>query len=344
MREKTKRKILAVELVGLITLSVFVSSIFAGRAENKPYNNLDIVRNENTISSQEDIIPAVITTTQQDPYTVYFSWYPLFPDVGEKVTFFSLLDPGIWNFGDGTRGWGSVVSHIYNKKGSYMVTLSILRDGLTSGVATIEIGASPFPRFTWSPKEPSPGENVDFDASDSYDTNGQIVKYNWSYTEASEPNKVIYMGDNKTFTYAWDEQGNYNVTLAVTDNNNNTNKLKENIIVSILAIVKIKGGFRHVVFQITNIGDIAAENIQWKAYITRTIHIIPGRKIFSGSGTINTLGPGESTSVDIGRYRRAFGMITLAIIVEGSNAVKITQSMHGFILGKFVHLRHLYIY
>jgi hypothetical protein len=206
-------------------------------------------------------------------------------------------------------------------------------------IESITIGASPFPRFTWSPEEPTTGENVNFDASESWDTNGQIVKYNWSYTDASLPNKVIEMGYDKTLTYAWNKQGNYNVKLAVTDDDNNTNEITETIVVSILRIQEVTGGFRHVVFQITNMGNVTAENIQWEVYVNRNFLVIPLWKIFSKTGTINTLGPGESKSIDIGRYRRGFGRITMTITVEANNAVKITESLQGFMFGKFVHLR-----
>jgi len=357
MRGKTKRKILAIELVGLIILSVFVASILAGRTENNLDNNVPIGRNENTVDSQEDIKPTGIPEDQQDSSSIYpivdFTWSPGYPDAGEEITFicncysgYGLFISETWDFGDGSRGWGQIVSHTYNKKGDYLVVLSYILKDFSSGdltfgnsVETLEIGASPFPRCTWSPKEPTTGENVNFDASESDDTNGQIVKYSWSYTEVSEPNKVIEMGNNKTFTYAWNKQGNYKVKLAVTDNDNNTNEITENIAVSILRIEKVTGGFRHVVLQITNRGNIAAENIQWKVYVNRNLLIIPLWKIFTKTGTISTLKPGESISVDIGRYRRAFGRITMTISVEASNAVKITEYLQGFMFNKYVHLR-----
>jgi PKD repeat protein len=424
MWTKTKKIILTIELVVLIILSVFVASILASNAENKPPiasasadvtsgkvplsvtfkgsgldsdgtvvsyrwdfgdgttsksqnpthiyqksgkfivtltvtdNNRVIGRNNIIIYAQENINPTVTPTAQQESSSDYvftdFTWSPEYPDVGEKITFrytYYYYSSGEitlkhWDFGDGSSGWGSVVSHTYNKKGEYTITLSVTGRDFSSGELTtgysikyITIGASPFPRFTWSPEEPTIGEKVNFDASESEDTNGQIVKYNWSYTDASEPNKVIEMGNNKTLTYMWKKQGNYKVKLAVTDDDNNTNEITKNIVVSILKIEKVTGGFRHVVLQITNRGNIAAENIQWKVYVNRNLLIIPLWKIFTKTGTINTLKPGESTSVDIGRYRRGFGRITITITVEASNAVKITESLQGFMFNKYVHLR-----
>ena len=364
MQGKTKRKILAIELAGLIIVSVFVASILAGRAENKPLDNLAIERNDDTIHSQEDTTPEVIFQSQNNPSSGYvlvdFTWSPGYPDVGEKIMFvcncyygYGMFIYESWDFGDGTRGWGQMVSHTYNKKGDYTVALSVMVKDFSSGelnygssTNTVEIGASPFARFTWSPKEPTVGDSVYFDASKSNDINGEIVEYNWSYTEASEPNKVIEMGNNVTFNYVWSKQGNYKVKLIVADNDNNTNEMTQNIVISILGISKVSGRYRHLVFDITNRGNITAENIQWRVYINRNILMIPLPfwKICYKTGTIDSLGSGQSTSVDIGRIRRAFGRVTITITVEASNAVQITESLQGSILGKFVHVRQLYIY
>jgi hypothetical protein len=147
------------------------------------------------------------------------------------------------------------------------------------------------------------------------------------------------MGHNKTLTYNWNEQGNYNVKLAVTDEDNNTNEITKNIVVSILSIQEVAVARRHVDFQITNRGNITAKNIKWTVYVNRKFIVIPLWKIFDKTGTIDTLDPGESKSIDIGRYRRGFGGITMAITVEADNAVQITKSFQGSMFGKFIHLR-----
>jgi PKD repeat protein len=266
--------------------------------------------------------------------------------VGEKVTFrytsyyFWGFGFKTWNFGDGAFGWGSVVTHTYNKKGSYIVTLTVA-NGEDYGYSSheIKIGASPFPKFTYLPNEPKPGENVYFDASESRDINGEIIKYNWSYTESKDPNKINQMGSNISFTYNWNEQGIYKVKLAVTDDDGNSNQITKTIAISILRIDAIKGGFRNLDFQITNRGNITAENIQWKVYANRLVLFLPLWKIFSKTGTISMLQPGQSKSIDIGRYRRGLGRISITVIVEGSNSVRITKSFQGFIFSKFIRTR-----
>ena len=319
-------------------------------------NKGDIGRNKIIVDVMDNTQTEIKSTNQQEYFSDYiyfdFNWVPQYPDVGEKTTFRVINYYGgitlskIWNFGDGSIGWGSVVSHTYTKKGRYRVSLSVsgrefFTEKYSSGykINYIEIGASPFPRFTWAPKEPTVGEKINFDASESKDVNGKIVKYSWSYTEASKPNTIINMGNNKYFIYTFNKQGNYKVKLAVTDNENNTNELIKTVIVSILSIKEIIGGYRNFEFQITNRGNITAENINWKVFVNRNLLFIPLWKICSKTGTLTILRPGETRTIDVGRYRRGFGRITVTIIAEGNNAVKITRSQQGFMFSKFIHLR-----
>jgi len=305
------------------------------------------------INVEENAPSAVILETKQvssDYVYTDFTWSPEYPDVGEIITFRKMyyyyyyweITFNYWNFGDGSKGFGSIVTHTYNKKGNYKVTLRVSgADIYGYSDHYITVGASPFPRFTWLPDEPTTGEIITFDASGSWDTNGKIMQYNWSYTDESQPNKVIYMGNNKTFTYKWDKQGIYKIKLAVTDDDNNTNEITKTIVVSILRIEEITSGFRNLDFKITNRGNISAENIKWKLYVNRNLLIIqiPLWKIISRTGTINTINPGESKTVDIGWYRRGFGRITITIIAEADNAVKITKSLQGFMFSKYIHQR-----
>ncbi len=321
-------------------------------------NNGNIGRQNIIIYAQENITPKVIPSDQQgDSNYIYvdFTWSPEYPDPGQKITFISnyydysgvfAFASKFWNFGDGESGWGSIVSHIYAKKGRYKVTFIVTATDYSSGEITngrsikyINIGASPFARFTYSPKMPSTGEKIFFDASESWDNNGEIVKYHWSYIDSREPNKVVDMGYNKTITYIWNKQGYYTVKLTVIDDENNTNEITKDIVVSILKIQEISAGFRQVGFKIINRGDITVNNIHWKVKVNRNFLIIPLWRIFQKSGIIYTLKPGESVPVNIGRFRRGFGLITMTITIETDKTVQITESQQGFMLGKYVHLR-----
>ena len=71
---------------------------------------------------------------------------------------------------------------------------------------------SPTADFTFAPERPRAGEVVTFDASASFDVDGRIVKYEWDFD-----------GDGRTdaegvvVAHAFEEPGEYPVTLTVTD-------------------------------------------------------------------------------------------------------------------------------
>ena len=76
--------------------------------------------------------------------------YPATVNVGQNVTFDASesVDVGIivsyeWSFGDGTNGSGPVVSHAYDKGGTYQVTLNVTdNEGLSSlKTVTITVGS-----------------------------------------------------------------------------------------------------------------------------------------------------------------------------------------------------------
>ncbi|MCS6937291.1 MAG: PKD domain-containing protein [Candidatus Bipolaricaulota bacterium] len=74
---------------------------------------------------------------------------------------------------------------------------------------------APIARFTFTPKDPKVGERITFDASASRDPDGKIVGYLWDF------------GDGKTATgvtamYVFNQAGEYDVILQVTDNRNAT--------------------------------------------------------------------------------------------------------------------------
>jgi len=81
----------------------------------------------------------------------------------------------------------------------------------------------PYPTasFTYSPSYPDVNERVTFNASSSFDLDGEIVSYEWDFDDGT---KEIYVGANltDTATHNYTAAGTYNVTLKVTDNESKT--------------------------------------------------------------------------------------------------------------------------
>jgi len=124
----------------------------------------------------------------------------------------------LWDFGDGSNATGVIVSHAYTDDGIYTVTLTVTdNDGaaaLANATKTI-LNRSPVAIFIESAETVYTGETITFNASESYDPDGNIVSHFWSFGDGSNATGVIV-----EYTYA--DDGNYTVTLAVTDDDGAT--------------------------------------------------------------------------------------------------------------------------
>ena len=72
---------------------------------------------------------------------------------------------------------------------------------------------SPTADFTFEPSRPRAGEPVTFDASPSFDADGQIVKYEWDFDGDGRTD-----AEGITVTFTFEAPGDFAVTLTVTDN------------------------------------------------------------------------------------------------------------------------------
>jgi hypothetical protein len=100
---------------------------------------------------------------------------------------------------------------------------------------TVDFGAAERPRtvkfppvadFTFSPERPKVGETVRFDASESFDPDGQIVKYEWDFESDGtiDAHGVIV-------EHAFSQASTFTVTLTVTDNDGETGTARKTITV-----------------------------------------------------------------------------------------------------------------
>jgi len=118
-----------------------------------------------------------------------------------------------WDFGDGTNATGEIVDHAYVDDGVYNVTLTVTdNNGSTSSATATKtiLNRSPIASFTESAETAYTNEIIAFNASASYDPDGNITSYFWDFGD----------GTNATGVYvehAYADNGNYTVTLTVTD-------------------------------------------------------------------------------------------------------------------------------
>ncbi|MFC2046479.1 PKD domain-containing protein [Chloroflexota bacterium] len=180
--------------------------------------------------------PEPTPTIGQAPEAV-ITYNPVEAMVGQEVTFDgSQSRPGSspiatyeWNFGDGTTGSGSVVTHVYNAPGSYPVTLTVTgEDGLGNTGGPVEMvirdaqapAPTPTPPTTGDLPEPvinypvegTVGVEVTFDGSESRPGTSPIASYVWDFGDGTT-------GLGAVVTHIYNAPGTYQVTLTVTDEN-----------------------------------------------------------------------------------------------------------------------------
>ena len=75
-------------------------------------------------------------------------------------------------------------------------------------------------------------QELEFSGEKSYDIDGLIEQYDWRYTTVGSSHIVAAMGEGQLIKYSWADEGTYNVTLTVTDDEGATDSD------SILVIIK----------------------------------------------------------------------------------------------------------
>jgi PKD repeat protein len=133
----------------------------------------------------------------------------------------------VWNFGDGANATGVVVEHDYYDDGNYTVTLTVTDDDKALDTASAEkivLNRAPHASFTTSPSQIYPTLPVVFNASDSYDSDGTISSYFWDFGDEENATGVFV-------EHAYVVEGNFTVTLEVTDDDGATDTAAANVTV-----------------------------------------------------------------------------------------------------------------
>jgi PKD repeat protein len=133
----------------------------------------------------------------------------------------------LWDFGDETTAFGVKVNHVYEDDGVYTVLLKVIDDdGATASISAVITVSNrpPVAFFTENATKVEKGEVIHFDASESYDLDGNIVRYFWDFGDGTNATEV-------TVDHAYVEDGNYLVTLTVTDNDGASSSISDTKIV-----------------------------------------------------------------------------------------------------------------
>lgn len=120
-----------------------------------------------------------------------------------------------WEFGDGKYNYTENPVHIFTENGEYNVTLTVRdNNGLEDTyILNIFVNKPPIASVSISSMIIMLGESITFDATDSYDLDGDIDFYYWNFDDGRTSNQIV-----KEHTYT--DSGIFNVSLKLIDNLN----------------------------------------------------------------------------------------------------------------------------
>jgi len=144
-----------------------------------------------------------------------------------------------WDFGDENTATGVSTTHSYSSTGTYTVTLTVTDDQGDFDSETLSItvtepvtpsNSDPSASFSASKTEVDTNESVSLDGSASSDSDGTIVSYQWDFGDGST-------GTGETVNHSYTDDGQYTITLTVTDDLGATDTSSDNI--SVLNVAPI---------------------------------------------------------------------------------------------------------
>ncbi|RLF42398.1 MAG: hypothetical protein DRN12_00290, partial [Thermoplasmata archaeon] len=160
------------------------------------------------------------------PPTANFTWSPLHPDTLDIVKFIDLsTDSGngtivswYWDFGDGNTSSDQNPTHQYSNPGWYNVFLKVTDDDGETDTISKQINVSavpPIAKFTYNPELPDTSDVIQF-IDQSSDPDGYIVYWHWDFGDGNT-------STDRNATHSYADDGIYNVTLTVTDDDGVSN-------------------------------------------------------------------------------------------------------------------------
>ncbi|MFB6186152.1 MAG: PKD domain-containing protein, partial [Halobacteriaceae archaeon] len=160
-----------------------------------------------------------------DPPTAEFTWSPSAHAVGEPISFNASassdpeenIETYEWEFGDQTKR-GMIPIHSYGTSGQHDVKLTVIDSRGATDTVTQQLtvgNLAPTASISYYPSRITTETSVEFDGTESSDPDGSIASYTWSFPDGSEITGA-------TVKHQFDNAGEQNVTLTVTDNGGRT--------------------------------------------------------------------------------------------------------------------------
>jgi PKD repeat protein len=120
-----------------------------------------------------------------------------------------------WDFGDGAKAEGKIVTHRYTSQGTFTTTLTVTDDRHSKTHSTrqirVENAFPPVAHLNVYPQEGSTTTLFEFDGSTSTDSDGRVRNYEWEFGDGNT-------AGGERVTHRFSEKGEFSVILTVTDN------------------------------------------------------------------------------------------------------------------------------
>jgi PKD repeat protein len=146
---------------------------------------------------------------------------PFTPDGSLSLDEDGMIESYSWYLDGVPAGTGEQPSLVLAHPGQHTLSLEVkdnsgfdIARGLTS--KPIRVNKAPVAKWTTSPLQPIPNTEIIFSAADSYDPDGEIAEYIWTFEDGTE-----LKGAEVTHTFQ--ESGAKNFTLTVTDSDRLSN-------------------------------------------------------------------------------------------------------------------------
>ena len=215
-----KREVIEGVLEGTATLPV-MSQVNVALGYDARYG-------QGQINVSEAVKQAKAFDAEEAPNAV-FTYQPTTPTVGQEVTFDATAstDPDRdiesyeWSFGDGAEAAGQTVTHAYEEFGTQSVVLTVTDSFGNQSTFSSEIRVSGEPEgsFVVEPENPVVSESVTFNASQTVDPDGDVESYMWDFGDGNT-------GTGEVTEHQYESQGEYTVTLQVTDSVGNVDQVQ----------------------------------------------------------------------------------------------------------------------
>lgn len=145
----------------------------------------------------------------------------------------------IWEFGDGNKGEGVTVNHVYKNPGLYTSRLTVYDDANVGNSYSIDstIVLVNFRPVANAGKDQivAEGETVYFDALESTDRDGEIISYLWNFDGLEKKGVSV--------SHVYEKAGIYSVLLQVKDNSNtSTDTDLDTVVIRVNARPKVIAG------------------------------------------------------------------------------------------------------